>query len=48
LPRGRLFPRRHKIKIIIGQPIEFAADQKNAEIVKVAKREISQLLGQTR
>lgn len=46
LPRGRLFPRRHKIKIIIGQPIEFAPDQKNGEIVQIAKIEISQLLGQ--
>lgn len=46
LPRGRLFPRRHKIKIIIGQSIEFAPDQKNMEIVKIAKKEISQLLSQ--
>lgn len=46
LPRGTLFPRRHKIKIIIGQPIKFAPDQGNDEIVKIAKQEISLLLGQ--
>ncbi|OGZ33980.1 MAG: hypothetical protein A2Y98_00740 [Candidatus Portnoybacteria bacterium RBG_19FT_COMBO_36_7] len=45
-PRGRRLPRRYKIKILIGKPIEFSPEQENEEIVRIAKKEISLLLRQ--
>jgi len=46
LPRGRIFPRRNPIEIIVGEPLCFEKNSQRENIAEITMQKISSLLNQ--